>query len=68
MCLAETRDAFQDRGDVLGVCRDKLMNKDKKVIIVEGNGEEDEFDSNAFNNSDNNIALLNSQLILCEKP
>lgn len=52
---------------MLGVCRNKLMSKDKKVVIVEGDGEEDKLDSNAFNHGDYDIALLDFQLILCEE-
>lgn len=43
------------------------MGKNKKVVIVECDGEKNQLDSNALGDSDDNIAFLDSQLILCEK-
>lgn len=47
--------------------RDQLVGKDKEIVIVERDGEEHQLDSNALDYSDDYIAFLDSQIILCEE-
>lgn len=49
------------------MCRNKLVGKNEEIVIVERDGEKNQLDSNTLDYSDDNIALLDFQLILCKE-
>ena len=43
------------------------MGEYEEIVVVESDGEEDQFDGNALDHRNDDIAFLDFQLILCEK-
>ena len=65
--VTETRKFVEDRADCFRVRRYEFMGEYEEIVVVEGDGEEDQFDGNALDHRNDDIAFLDFQLILCEK-